>query len=788
MDYKDKLKELRENEEWDKLLSSSLELFEKDSKDRHVVRMIVLAYEKLDKETDAVRFWEILAKGENRPEEFSKKLITYHRKTGEKELWIKWARRLLFQSLKKRDFPTLEDLWMQLIEAEAIDKTFAFEVISKIESSEEKERAFTLLELFLLSLEEKEPLSKDVLDVAKRLLEIEDSNVGLRRKIEGFFRIIYTGCTQIEDFIEKAGIGRSENVSDSIKYLEKLMNLCPGRYVSHKNWGIGKVCSVDILFDKVLVNFSGGHEQTISLDLAFNILSPLNDDDFPVLRIEKRDFLLTLKKENPAELIKLLLKKEETIPQDRVKTLLKSIVKDDEWHSFLEKLKKATKSEDFTIKRKGNKYLFTRAPISRRKGFSIKDVESKTNPQDRLEMLFSISNEGIKPDEKEMWVNYAEEILKNRDIALQAKVQMIFTLGDVSSDKKRLKKDLDILVKNVEENEQLLLIDALSQKQHKKEFLQYLGEKDYKFAEKIFLKTSDRVLRNTSQKIIEKKGDMKQLSLQVIQNPFKHPLCFLYLAEMVMKDKGKSGLIKKPIILFETLIEFLAKRGENQKARSRAKGVFSKYGFDIFKWALETSSKEEIRVLLDIIKVEISIDSQDKKVFERLAETKHPSLKEKESDNIFYVTKESMNKKKQELDHLLHVEIPANSEEIGKAARQGDLSENFDYISAKEKQKRLFDRATMLKDELPKARPIEDVVFVEGEVGIGTRVVLESKEEKGKREILILGPWDNIPHKEVVSHTSPLADELLGKKIGETFFDKFCKKEYRIASVEKYKK
>ena len=153
MNYKEKLRELKEKKEWEKLLSTSLELHEKESKDRYIIRMIVLAYERLGREPDAVRFWEILAKGENRPEEFSKRLTIYYKKIGKKELWIKWTKRLLLQVLKKKDFPTTEDLWMQLIEADAIDTTFAFDVTSKIESLGEKERAFTLLDLFLLSFD-----------------------------------------------------------------------------------------------------------------------------------------------------------------------------------------------------------------------------------------------------------------------------------------------------------------------------------------------------------------------------------------------------------------------------------------------------------------------------------------------------------------------------------------------------------------------------------------------------------------------------------------------------------
>ena len=788
MDYKGTLRLFKENEDWKKLLSTSLDLYKQDPKNRYIVRMIVLAYEKLADENDAVPFWEILAKGENKPEEFSKKLVDYYKKNGDNQAWLKWSKRLLSQSLRKKDFDTLEDIWMQLIEKEAIDKLYAFDITDKVESLGDKERAFTLLDFFLLSLEEKKPLHMDVLDIAKRMLDIDDVNSNLRKRLERFYSKIYCDCGEIENFIEKVDIKRSENVKEATNLLERLIKFCPGRYVSHKSWGIGKIDSIDLLFNKIFIDFPVRPQHTINIDLALNILTPLENDDFAVLKIEKRDYLLSLKNENPVQLIKLLLKDQDIIPQDMLKSSLKGIVNDDEWLHFIKQLKKYAQSENIEIQRKGSKYFFKRGSTSKEKRVTIGEIESLPDQESKLEQLIKIAEDELKPEEQEKWISCAEEIYESNDTPLQNKFELLFTQTDITGDKKRMKSGFDLLLKNVENKEKLLLINQLSQKQYKKELIQHIGEKDYSFAEQVFLKTPDDWLRAHANKILEENDKLNDLKLMVLQNPHKNPLCFLYLTEMVMKGKEKADLINKPIILFETILEFMSKKDEKHKIRSRAKTIFVKYGFDIFRWALKTSSKEEIKILLDIVKQEITVNSEDKKSFERLAESKHPSLKEKEIDDFFYVTKDAINKKKRELDQLLKVEIPANSEAIGKAASQGDLSENFDYISAKEKQRRLIDRVNILKKELEKARPIEEVAYVEGEIGIGTCVMLEDVEGKEKRELFILGPWDNFQDKEVISHTASLAAELMGKKVGETIFDKYHKKTYRIINVEKYVK
>jgi len=787
MDYKEELRLLKDKKEWEKLLSYSLKLHEKDNKDRYIVRMIVLACEKLDKEEEAVPFWGMLAKGENRPEEYSQKLVKYYKNRGDKDNWTKWSKKLLLQVLRKKDYDTLEDVWIQLLESDAIDKTFAFEIADKIVSSGEKERAFTLLDFFLLSLEEKETLYNDAIDIAKRMLEIDSTKMKLRKRLEGFYRNIYSKCSEIENFLEKANIRRSEDTKNAIYFFERIIEFCPGRYVEHRSWGVGRIHSVDLLFNKIFIDFSARPGHSINLDLAFEILSPLENDALPVLRIEKKDYLLTLKKEHPAQLIKLLLKGEETVSQEKAKALLKGIVNDDEWLDFIKNVKKDTENQGIEIKRSGSRYSFNRVNETKQKKLSLSKMKTITSPQQKLATLTAIKKEGLKPEEKEVWIDYSEKLLRDKTLTLLEKSELLFAQTEVSAKKNRLNDGLKLLLKGTKENDRIDLLNHLRQKRYKKEMFLFFCEEDYRLAEKVFLEITDDGLRKTAQRIIEKRTNIKEFLLKALLNPYKYPLCFLYSLDLVMKDKRRRDLLDKPIILFETLLEFLSKNGKQPKIKIRAKMGFSRYGFDIYRWILETSSIEEIKILLDIIKKEATIDSEDKRVFERLAETKYPTLKGKVTEEFFYVTKEALKKKQKELEHLLKVEIPANSETIGKAASQGDLSENFDYISAKEKQKKLINKINTLKRQLPRARPIEDLPFIEGIVGIGTKVILEAEGEDKKREILLLGPWDRISEKEVLSHTAPLAGELLGKKLGDFFTDNYHKKRYRIILIEKYR-
>jgi len=786
MDYKEKLRQLKDGEDWEKLLHESLLLYEDGNDDRYVIRMIVLAFEKLNNKDDAVPFWEILGRGENQPEEFSKKLITYYQKKNNKEKLLIWTKRLLTQSLRKKDFEAAEDTWMQMIESESIEMQFAREITDKMVALGENERAYTLLDLLLLSLEEKQSITSDAITIAKRMLEIDNADIQTRKRLEGFYRNTYSKCTEIENFLEKANIRRSDDIQDAINLFEKLIPFCPGRYVLHKSWDMGKIKAVDLLFNKIFVDFAAHPNHAIELDLAFKILTPLEEDNFLVLKREKREYLEMLKDKNPIRLIALILKKEDPLSHKRLQDLLKGIVEKEEWNAFLEQAKKGAKSEGIEIKRKGNTYIFSLQGMLTSNELTVIDVPSIKNNEKRAALLVSLARERLTEKERLQWSCHAEEMLIILDFPLKKKVELLFTCYDVIKDIEQLKDKLNELFGVIGNDEKALVISSLPKRIHKKELLWFLAEKDIHFAEEIFLDTKDDWLRAHALKIVEKSGNKKGLFLKLYQTPYKNPLCFLYLVEIIMKRETKPVWVNKPIIFFETVIEFMGKEDAEQKTRMRAKSVFKKFGFDMYRWTLETSSKEEISVLIDIIKKNTNITSTDTITFEKIAESKHPSLKLKAAIQYIYATKISIQKKQKELDRFLKVEIPANSDEIGRAARQGDLSENFDYIAAKEKQRKLINRVNMLKDELSKVHPIEEIAFTEGEVSIGAHVVLEDEKGKEKREVFILGPWDSLPDKEVLSHTAPLAQELIGKKVGELFIDEFSKKTYRIHSVERF--
>jgi transcription elongation GreA/GreB family factor len=132
-----------------------------------------------------------------------------------------------------------------------------------------------------------------------------------------------------------------------------------------------------------------------------------------------------------------------------------------------------------------------------------------------------------------------------------------------------------------------------------------------------------------------------------------------------------------------------------------------------------------------------------------------------------YALASSVEAKRAELQQILSVDIPANRKAIEEARAMGDLRENFEYKSARQRHEYLNSRAAALNGDLSRVRLIETDGTDLSEVRIGSQLHLVGVKGGGKRVLTILGPWESKPEEDVISYESDLAKELLGKKPGD---------------------
>jgi len=166
---------------------------------------------------------------------------------------------------------------------------------------------------------------------------------------------------------------------------------------------------------------------------------------------------------------------------------------------------------------------------------------------------------------------------------------------------------------------------------------------------------------------------------------------------------------------------------------------------------------------VDILEHSRNIEDYRKERWRSVLIARFPQMKKKEE--VIFSTKEALDRKRAELEHLIKVELPKNRKAIGEAAAHGDLSENFEYKAARERQDYLINRVAQLQGELQMVRVLEPSQIDCSQVRAGTSLTLAQRDKKLK--VTILGPWDSNPLEGVYSYQSPLAVRILGKVPGE---------------------
>jgi transcription elongation GreA/GreB family factor len=151
------------------------------------------------------------------------------------------------------------------------------------------------------------------------------------------------------------------------------------------------------------------------------------------------------------------------------------------------------------------------------------------------------------------------------------------------------------------------------------------------------------------------------------------------------------------------------------------------------------------------------------------------------AEQPLYTTRASLEAKRGELRELLEEEIPANRRAIEEARALGDLRENFEYKSARQRHEYLAARASELHAQISRARVLDAASVDPEEIRVGTRARLRGAE--GESAITILGPWETAPDRGIISYESELAQELLGRKVGDRV--DFGGREMVVESIER---
>lgn len=150
------------------------------------------------------------------------------------------------------------------------------------------------------------------------------------------------------------------------------------------------------------------------------------------------------------------------------------------------------------------------------------------------------------------------------------------------------------------------------------------------------------------------------------------------------------------------------------------------------------------------------------------------------------ITLSGKNKLEAELSFLVKVEREEIKIAISEARALGDLKENAEYHSAKEKQGIIEGRIAQLQGILARSRVIEVGKIKSNKIVFGATVSVFDVTKNIKVTYKIVGEDESDSRENKISYNSPLGKALIGKEEGDTVIVKAPKGdvEFEIESFE----
>jgi transcription elongation GreA/GreB family factor len=255
--------------------------------------------------------------------------------------------------------------------------------------------------------------------------------------------------------------------------------------------------------------------------------------------------------------------------------------------------------------------------------------------------------------------------------------------------------------------------------------------------------------------------ELDRLLDSLLAQPHRNPPGFVWLAERAAVDEAMRT--RNSLRMLQQILTTLS-RDEFAPFRVRLLALAESGG--TVPRLLSHLTEDQAAQAEDAIQRAAPLEPYQRETLVNAIHLRFQGLRKESGPPPIYALIASVEAKRAELHQIMSVDIPANRKAIEEARAMGDLRENFEYKSARQRHEYLNARAATLNADLQRVRLIEPGGMDLSEMRIGTQAHLTGPG--GQRVMTILGPWESKPEEDVISYESDLAKDLLGRKPGDT--------------------
>ena len=739
------------------------------------------------------------------------KLLAEHFADSDKELSLDYYKKAILRYINLANYNACKEVWSVLVSEIPQEIEFFQLLRRKISKVFGELKTTTLMQELYNWYKDNAPANPSYWDTAisilKQNLEVEPKDTWARKEITDCYRGKYSSHSHLEDYIKSSNLSQSyRNVFEAINDFEKHIAFDKGSFVFHRNWGVGIIRKLEK--DMLTINFGKtGGIHDMSLKMAVSALKPLSKEHIWVLKA-------TMKKEELAKKVK-----------DDKKWALKTIIQSFNNSCDFKKIKAEpvpvilTTGEWTSWNTAAKKILDT-------------DAEFGVNPNDINQ--FIVREHEISPEEK-----LSNEFKAQKLFFARIEILMKFFNSDLTDNSSDLFSEMYSYftgyLKNIKKVDELVIASYLLARKLSGIDRQFIFPVKETFAE-----LYGRLIDPTPREVYELLKDSKNTTLkddflECIKLLPDWNVQYIKLFPTVLDEKLLNELIKggfeadvqkfvrtafeqskdyreavvylfkncqdkewyknagvsyeKQLITLINIIELTFREinnhvntTENKKLNKNASVLL--FNEDtLFKY-LADNDEETVKKLYTLIDDIADIDPNYKAQTRSKILEKYPDFKFRVSEEKavqpkgMIVTAKMLEEKKAEADRIMNIEIPQNAKDIAEAREKGDLKENAEYKSAKEKQHMLNLTLSKLQEELNRATVFDPTTSTTAVVSFATVVTLTNKETNADEVYTILGPWESDPDNNIISYMSPFGNAIMDKKLGEEIKFEINEHEY----------
>ena len=577
-------------------------------------------------------------------------------------------------------------------------------------------------------------------------------------------------------FVESVGFG-VRSLTESLGRLERLMSYQPGTRVLNVTWGLGEIRRLDYFYRRITVDFKMRKGHQLTFDAACETLVPAPENHILVTAAADPDRVAAMLRDEPGEFVKAMLQSFGDMPITRLEEecAKQGFVKSANWKAFWERARADLKKDrlvEIPTRRAEPLHLKASAETYGDSWFTafaqMKDPKSILSSVKELEGTGRLKSldEAAKAKFSDR-LAFALKGARGVDDALYAR--LAFCVEALKLETPPTAKCRSYLW---EFNRYLAAARSLPARDVGTLVVFLTAENREETKHRLFSALPDMcfTLLVETLNFFSNDADCEDAVAALLKTP--HPPATLVTCVLGRYDNFKhwaklpslAAVLQHAIALGEG-----KQAGETLRMQNMIRRLFADKSW--LEGIFGQLTPDERVLLFERFQASTAWDPATHRVItvrmtkldEHLASHVVKKVEKKVEERV--TSQRSYNERKAAYERLVTVDMPENTKRIEFARSYGDLSENAEYQYAKDEQRALLQKQSIMQKELDEVKPTLFENVIADEVRPGTVAVVSA--DGVEKTYVVLGEWDNEPTLNVISSKTKLAANLLGRKAGD---------------------